>query len=129
MQLISHLAFNGQAETAMTFYTKALDGRFVGPIHRNPDNPSRIMHCQASFDHFSLMASDTQNSLANPEQTHVDLHLFFDSLEKAQQTFATFETVGQVNIPFQSQFWGSYFGRIIDQWGITWSFSYQPPQN
>lgn len=128
MQLITHLAFDGHAEAAMTFYTKALAGQFEGPIHRNPDKPERIMHCQARFDSFTLMASDSDKDLTTSQKANVDLHLFFDNLDQAQQAFDAFAAVGQVDYPFEKQFWGAYFGRVLDPWGIPWSFSYQETQ-
>ena len=46
----------------------------------------------------------------------------------ADDKFAKLSQGGQVTMPMQNMFWGSYFGSLTDQFGINWMVSYSPTE-
>jgi PhnB protein len=33
---------------------------------------------------------------------------------------------GTVEAPFKKEFWGAYFGMLLDKFGVRWMINYQP---
>ncbi len=51
-----------------------------------------------------------------------------DSVEEADKVFGALSEGGQVQMPMMDTFWGSYFGTLVDQFGIHWMVGYDHPQ-
>lgn len=43
-----------------------------------------------------------------------------DSKKEADMLFNKLSAGGQIGIPMKEQFWGDYFGTLIDKFGIAW---------
>lgn len=49
-----------------------------------------------------------------------------DSKEDADRFFNALAKGGKVTTPIADVFWGSYFGMLVDQFGIQWMINFDP---
>ncbi len=141
MKIFSYLNFDGNAEEAMKFYQSVLGGEFPNGFMYMGDMPDappmsdedkkRVMHTtlQISED-LVIMGSDTFPGFGPPYQAGNQTHLYLDvpSREEADRVFGKFSEGGSVQMPLEDTFWGSYFGNVIDRFGILWMVSYDHSQ-
>jgi PhnB protein len=59
---------------------------------------------------------------------NIHLQIYADSKAEADQLFASLSDGGKVTMPISDQFWGDYFGSLIDKFGINWMISYTVPK-
>jgi PhnB protein len=59
------------------------------------------------------------------EGNNFSLSISTDSKEKADRLFHALSAGGQVKMPMNQTFWGSYFGVLIDKFGINWTISFE----
>ena len=50
-----------------------------------------------------------------------------DSLGEAKRVFDGLSGGGEVEMPFDKQFWGDYFGSFTDKYGIRWMVDVADP--
>ncbi|MFC3878707.1 VOC family protein [Algoriphagus namhaensis] len=137
MNIYSYLTFDGQAEEAMKFYQSILGGEFPqGFMYMRdmPDAPpmstedgNRVMHATLQLsDTLRLMGSDTfpgfggEYRQGNQAQVYLDLN----SMDETKRVFDHLSADGQLEMPLEKTFWGSYFGSFTDKYGICWMVSY-----
>lgn len=131
MQINPYLYFNGNCETAFTYYARALGGE-IETLMRTRDAPAsaqehmgeamtnKIMHVCLKVGDFRIMGSDAPPQRFNtPQGFDVSLHI--DDLAKAQAIFTSLADNGSVNMPFGPTFWAKGFGGCVDQFGIPWT--------
>ena len=136
MQISPYLNFDGQAEEAMKFYAKALDGKLT-EVHRFSMMPNandwpdevknRIMHVGLELPGGHLiMASDTMEGMGPPHVvgTNTSVSIHPTSREQADRIFAALSDGGEVGMPLEDQFWGDYYGHLTDRFGIQWMVNY-----
>jgi PhnB protein len=46
-----------------------------------------------------------------------------DTRADTDKLFAALATGGSVDMPLSQQFWGGYFGILVDKFGIRWMFN------
>lgn len=133
MKVYSYLNFNGQAEEAIHFYQSILGGEIPGGmmyLKDMPDAPTleendknRVLHVtlQLSKDQM-IMASDTFPGLgaAYKQGNQCQVYLDLDSREKTKAVFEALSAGGEIDMPLEDTFWGSYFGSCTDRFGICW---------
>lgn len=135
-----YLNFDGSALEAFNFYRSVFGGEFTG-VHKMGDAPgtenlpdsekNRIMHIALPIDaHTTLMASDTMPSMGQKliagNNVHISLHP--TSREEAERLFNGLSAGGEVEMPLQDTFWGSYYGNFKDKFGIHWMVNYDHSQ-
>lgn len=138
-KLNPYLNFDGNAEEAFNFYKSVFGGEFAGGIMKMssapgtenlPDNEKeRVMHVSLPLDNNqTLMASDIVPSMGHKltQGNNVYLSLHPDSKEEADQLFNALAEGGKVEMPMEDQFWGDYFGSLVDKFGIGWMVNYNP---
>jgi PhnB protein len=80
------------------------------------------MHARFAADGFKFMASD-----GRPGQEYKDgpisLSISVGSKAEADRIFAALGEGGKVDMAMQPTFWGSYFGMVMDKFGIDWMIS------
>lgn len=137
MKIFTYLNFDGQAEEAMRFYQSILGGEFpdgfmyVGDMPDAPpmkeEDKNRVMHVtlQLSEDQ-RIMASDTFPGFGPPYQAGNQTSVYVDlpTKEAAKNAFDKLSKDGEIQMPFEKTFWGSYFGNFTDKYGICWMVSY-----
>ena len=131
MNVQPYLFFEGRAEEALDFYTKALDTKpdMVMRYREAPDPPppgmmppgteDKVMHASFKVGDTSVMLSDgvcsgTLNfggfSLALGAVDERDAHRKFDALAAG----------GEVQMPLGKTFWSPCFGMLKDRFGVSW---------
>jgi PhnB protein len=113
------------ANAAMEFYKKALDGKEIAR-HTAP-NSNKVMHARLDIHGSTLMFSDdfpeymggksrTPQALGG---TPVTIHL---QVENAQAVWDKAVAAGAtVSMPLKEQFWGDIYGKFVDPFGHEWS--------
>lgn len=133
-----YLTFNGNCEAAFEFYKSVLGGEFtmvnrfseMPPQKGMPPMPeemaNRIMHVTLPVgEHTVLMGSDTGGAWAENFKAGNNFSVSFDttSREEAERVYAGLSAGGNPTMPLADTFWGSYFGQLIDKFGISWMIS------
>ena len=136
--LHTYLTFNGDCEKAFEFYKSVFGGEFesMSRFSEMPDDPKfqvadedkdKIMHVSLAIGSGSvLMGSDTAGEMAKHFKQGNNFSISFDadSREEADKYFSELSTDGQVIMPMNSTFWGSYFGMLTDSFGVQWMVSF-----
>jgi PhnB protein len=135
-----YIRFNGNCRQAMEFYRSIFNTEllYAGTFEDLPpeygvgeEHHHLIMHASLPIGEGTvLFASDTSDAFG-PAPTVGDnfsLSVKVDSVEEADKVFAALSEGGQVQMPMMDTFWGSYFGTLVDQFGIHWMVGYDHPQ-
>lgn len=130
-----YLTFNGNCEEAFTFYQSVFGGTFpylgkfkdMPPMEGCPPiseaDGNKIMHVSLPISKETiLMGSDTSEAFGNATVpgNNFSISINTDSREEADKLFAGLSADGQVTMPMNTTFWGSYFGMFTDKFGIQW---------
>jgi PhnB protein len=130
-----YIYFNGNCEEAFNFY-KAAFCKEITYIGRYKDVPKtdrqifketddKIMHVTLPISTETiLMGSD--NSEAYKESityNNFSLIVHTDSKTEADRLFNELSENGQIKVPMNLTFWGSYYGICVDKFGIIWKIT------
>ena len=132
----AYLNFNGNTEEAFNFYKSVFGGEFT-MMQKFKDTPEGAKVPAAEADkilHISLpvgknghlMASDYVPSMGIPpfvSGNNFSLSINAESRAEGDQIFKNLSKGGKVTMPMQDTFWGSYFGMLVDKFGIQWMMS------
>jgi len=122
--LIPHLVVNGGA-AAIDFYKAGLGAE---ELHRMPTPDGRLMHATLKFDGSYLFLNDDfpehcgGATRAPKGPSPVTLHLNVKNCDAAIERAA--KAGAKVEMPAMDMFWGDRYGKIIDPFGHSWSFSH-----
>jgi PhnB protein len=134
MKLVPYLAFNGNAEEAMSFYKELLNGEITyimrysdGPEEMLPDKSykDKIMHASMIYNgdqliYFSDMLGDKEIVPGN-----VNIHIDVESEEEVDKIFEYLSKEAMtIEMPLEVTFWNAKFGSLIDKYGIYWSINF-----
>jgi len=95
------------------------------------DDETRVLHATLEMFDGYIMLSDEfpefQTYVKAPPSnngTSVTIHITFSSREAVDQAQKAAEDAGaQITMPAAQMPWGAYYGRIVDPFGHSWSFS------
>jgi PhnB protein len=135
-KLNPYLNFDGTCEEAFLFYQSVFGGEFMGGIFRMGDAPgmehlsdkdkNKVMHMALPVGTDLIMGSDIL-----PDIGHIltvgnnnQISIFPDSREDAERLFNGLSAGGKIIVPLQDQFWGDYYGNLIDKFGVAWMINY-----
>ncbi|MEN2282425.1 VOC family protein [Algoriphagus sp. SE2] len=137
MKIHPYLNFDGQAEEAMSFYKSILGGDFDGGINYFSEIPGmdqftekekkRVIYVTLKIsEEVKIMASDNMPSLSHKLDVgnHNYISLMPDSKEQGKRFFDGLSEGGEVEMPYEKVFWGSYFGSFKDKYGNGWMVNY-----
>lgn len=131
MQLANYLFFTTQCEEALNFYVACGLGRITeihhygadgAPIH-NEAMRGKVMHARFDGDGVHFFASDNDDAEPMRGSAH---YLMMDD---RAATIALFEKLGEggrVTTPLAVRFWGIFFGKLTDRFGVQWMLSSAP---
>jgi len=137
-----YLTFNGSCEEAFNFYRSVFGGNF-SYIGRFKDFPSpdggpvseseggKIMHVSLPISRETiLMGSDTSegHGPAIIVGNNFSISVSTYSQSEADKLFNGLSEGGKAIMPMNKTFWGSYFGMLIDKFGIQWMVSFDEPK-
>ncbi|KML31522.1 VOC family protein [Rossellomorea marisflavi] len=136
MKSIVYLQFNGQAQEALSFYEKALQGTVeqvtFGAIPQDPPLPAEeqtmIMESRLDFSGNTLMISDVLPSMqavtgSISPRTNVIISLIDGDPDLNQIYFDHLSQGGTIIMPLSSVPWSSSFGMVKDRFGVIWKFN------
>jgi PhnB protein len=136
----TYLNFNGNTEEAFNFYKSVFGTEFTGPIFRMSEAPPQegmpemsesdknlVMHVSLpTLGGHLLMGTDATESMGftlnQGNNAYISLHP--DSREEADTLFAALSEGGTVEMPMDDQFWGDYFGSLVDKFGTMWMVNF-----
>ena len=140
MQVNPYLNFEGHAEEAFNFYKSVFGGEFTGMMKMKdvPGSDKLPVKEQNYVMHISLpigkdtilMGSDIVPSMGHilnkGNNNYISLHP--DSRQEADRLFNRLSAGGEIDMPMADQFWGDYYGSLIDKFGICWMVNFNPKQ-
>lgn len=133
-----YLNFDGKTEEAFNFYKSVFGGEFA-MFQKMKDAPGseqqkvsademhRVMHVALPIGKNNiLMGSDTfaSSGAKHVEGNNIQISISADSREEAETIFQKLSAGGNVMMPLEKAFWGSYFGMVTDRFGIQWMMSF-----
>ena len=86
-----------------------------------------VMHVGLELpDGQMIMASDMLEGMGpmRVEGNNISISLHPDSKREADRIFDALAEGGTITMPIADQFWGDYFGSLIDRFGINWMVNY-----
>lgn len=127
-----YIYFNGNCEEAFNFYKTAFrkEITYIGRYKDVPqsdrqifrEEDDKIMHVSLSISSETvLMGSD--NTEAHKEMlsySSFSLIIHTETKEEGDRLFNELSQGGQIKMPMNLPFWGSYYGICIDKFGIMW---------
>jgi PhnB protein len=134
-----YLNFDGNCEEAFNFYKSIIGGEFsflgrfkdMPPQEGTPpmtaEDGEKIMHVSLPISKETiLMASDTGGEWCAKvtKGNNFSISINTDSRNEADRLFNGLSARGQVTMPMEKTFWGSYFGMFTDKFGINWMVSF-----
>lgn len=134
-----YLTYNGNCEEAFMFYKSVFGGEFqnISRFKEMPEDPNfklseadkeKIMHVSLPISKETiLMGSDTGGEWAAQfkQGNNFSISITTESKQEADRFFNELSKDGQVTMPMNDTFWGSYFGMFADKFGIQWMVSYE----
>ena len=127
-----YIYFNGNCEEAFNFYKSVFEKEFtyIGrykdvphtdrPLFREADE--KIMHVSLPISSETvLMGADHREAYREQvAYSSFSLIIHADGKEEADKLFSSLSAGGQIKMPMNQTFWGSYYGICIDKFGIMW---------
>ena len=131
MHIQPYLFFNGRAEEALNFYTKAV-GAEITTLIRFKDSPEgspadmvpkswsdKVMHANVRIGETQVMASDGCSQ--EPLGFHgFSLSLAVSTVAEVDRCFTALADGGKVDMPPSKMFWSPRFGLLTDRFGVAW---------
>ena len=136
--IIPYILLNGNAEEAMNFYAKALNGFVLNKsTYGESGQPAtdgmkdKIMHAAIQSGNMMIMFSDCPPEQASTNGSSVQLSINFTDETSINKTFERMSEGATITMPLQDTFWGARFGMLTDKFGIHWMFNFdkEPKEN
>jgi PhnB protein len=140
MNVQPYLFFNGRAEEALNFYTKAL-GTKPDMLMRNreapeqpppgmlpPGSEDKVMHASFRVGDTEVMLSDGRCS-GTPKFDGFALSITAADEADARRKFDAMSAGGEVTMPLGKTFWSPCFGMLTDRFGVGWMISVASESN
>jgi len=136
----TYLNFQGQAEEAFASYAKIFGtevtmlSRFsdmpdMGPGSLTADERNLVLHAELPIlDGHLLMATDMLESMNQATRigNNTTICLAVDSKAEADRLYGALADGGSEGSPMADMPWGSYWGVILDRYGIRWMVEHTP---
>lgn len=134
MNVQPYLFFEGRAEEALNFYTRALGTKpdMVMRYRDSPDAPppdkvpagaeDKVMHASFRVGDTEVMLSDGFCS-GTPKFSGFSLAIGAPDEPTARRCFDALSDGGSVTMPLAATFWSPCFGMLTDRFGVGWMIS------
>ena len=133
MSLSIYLYFEGTCEQAFDHYLSVFDAKEIcrQKYGDAPNSmfgstpPDHIMHTTIQINDAILMGSDRPHDCDGPfiQSNSFAISYRPKSKMEADELFAKLSAGGNINMPLQQTFWGSYYGLCTDRFGVCWMFN------
>jgi PhnB protein len=130
-----YLYFKGTANAAIDFYVEKLGANVEAKMlfsQGGPPVPEEhkdcVMHAMIKFEDSMLMMSDdigcTEGDVHETTVgNNVTLNINWNDVDQMKKAFEGMSEGGKVLMPLAHQFWGATYGKLVDKFGVTWSFN------
>ncbi|UOQ43856.1 VOC family protein [Halobacillus salinarum] len=127
MAKLTPYLFSSQAREQADFYINALGGEILS-IQTYDEMPDAAPDLKGKVMHLVFEAGGVQFYIADAakgETNHssIELVLEYPTVNQARSAFDQLKENGRTLMPFEKMFWGSYFGRLEDPYGIRWQIA------
>jgi PhnB protein len=128
MNLQPYLFFDGRAEEAIDFYTKAIGANVDGLMRWKdcpdksavtPQNENKVMHAHVKIGDSAVLISDG-NCQGKPDFKGFSLTISAKTEAEADKLFSALSAGGQVQMPMSKTFFSPRFGMCADKFGVGW---------
>ena len=137
MPIVTTLNFSGKTEEALKFYAKAVGAEtvFLMRFRESPDqkysqagSEELIFHATFRIEGTEFMASDVGYAKEKSPSpfSGFSLALQLSSVEKARRVFSALSTHGHIVIPLAESAFTSWYGIVIDRFGVSWKINVDP---
>tara|TARA_R110002111_G_scaffold152137_1_gene218743 strand:- start:386 stop:844 length:459 start_codon:yes stop_codon:yes gene_type:complete len=134
MTVITTLGFAGRTEEALDHYRDAIGAETVFMMrfrdspdqsHTLPGMEDMIFHATFRIEGTEFMASDVGYTDGEPAAGFAgfSLALRLDSVERAKHVFDALSEQGKTLIPLAKSAFTSWYGIVIDRFGISWKIN------
>ncbi len=131
MTLSPYLFFDGTCEAAFEHYRSVFGGEYMmmmrvadGPEEYRSGGPDdqKIMHVSLPIGSAVLMGSDVVGDHPKPgaPNNSFSVNVAVETRAEADRVHAGLADGGEVTMPMDEVFWGSYFGMCQDRFGVSW---------
>jgi uncharacterized glyoxalase superfamily protein PhnB/uncharacterized protein YndB with AHSA1/START domain len=144
-RVTNYLNFPGNTEEAFTFYKSVFKTEFNGNgIQRFGDIPQEAGHPPIAEEvkkmvlHVELpitgghilMATDSPKEMGMTVTQGNNMHICIEpeTKQEADRLFTELTKGGEIIMPIQDMFFGSYFGSLKDRFGINWIINFVTPK-
>lgn len=134
-KLNPYIYFNGNCEEAFNFYKSVfqMELLYLGRYKDVPqtdrgvfqETDEKIMHVSLPISKETvLMGADNKQAYTELlTYSNFSLIVHADTKEEADKLFNGLAEGGQIKMPMNQTFWGSYYGICIDKFGIMWKIT------
>ena len=131
-----YLNFNGNTEEVFNFYRSVFGGEFRTIVRYRDTHVAakvdeadkdKVMHIALPVGKDNmLMGTDMVKSLGGQvtQGTNFNLSIFTESREETEKIFHGLSAGGNILTPLEDAFWGDYFGRFSDKYGVIWMVNF-----
>jgi len=137
MPIVTTFNFSGRTEEALKFYAETLESEtvFLMRFRESPDQryaqagmEELIFHATFRIDGTEFMASDVGYAKGTnpPPFSGFSLALGLSSVERARRIFSALSHGGSVLVPFAESAFTSWYGIVIDRFGVSWKINVEP---
>lgn len=137
MPILTTLNFSGRTEEALKFYAETLNAEtvFLMRFRESPDQTHSqagmeelIFHATFRIEGTEFMASDVGHLKGKSPSpfSGFSLALQLSSIEKAKRVFAALSHDGRVVVPLAESAFTSWYGVVLDRFGVSWKINVDP---
>jgi len=132
MPMSVSVIFDGNCREAVRFYAEVFGQEcpaFLTYAEAMPSNPdlqtadsmrSRVQHTVIDIGGMPVRFCDTPESFGFSRGSAVTLTVTYENPQEAQRVFDRLSKGGYIDVPFQKQPDGGYYGLVEDQFRISW---------
>lgn len=140
-----YLTFDGNCAEAFAHYSTIFQKKLTSSMTNGaspmkdkipPEFHDKMLHCSLDVglgETFAVMGCDRNPSMHAATQlvvgTNTQICLTTSTKDETERLFTELSQDGTVIMPLASQFWGSYFGSLVDKFGIHWMFDFPLASN
>lgn len=135
MGLNPYLYFDGNCREAFEFYAHAFQGTITflntygeGPPQLFASQPAEsIMHVTLEADGFRIHGSDQLVGESLVPGNNIAISYQPPSMNMAEEVFQRLSVGGSIIMELQETFWGAYYGKCTDRFGVHWIVNFPMP--
>lgn len=130
-KISTYLHFKNNSKEVFEYYSKVFETPIlmmqtynevpVQGVTYSEEDGKLIMHARIKIGETTLMASDSPSFMGEaPKMCGFSISFEPDTREEADRVFMELAKGGNVSMPLSESSWNSYFGMLVDKFGVSW---------